>query len=104
MQVLPFHPANESNQILTATAATAGFADITTGPKSVRVLNTGSGMLHVRTYSNRNGASPDTAATTASYPIAPGQASVFSKGYVHNRMSFFSTAGTTFHVMCGEGY
>jgi hypothetical protein len=104
MQVLPFHPASESNQILTATANTVGYAEIPSTGKSIRILNTGSGVLHVRTYGNRNGASPDMPATTASYPIAAGQASVFSKGAIHNRLSFYSTAGTTFHVMLGEGY
>lgn len=92
----PFQGQRGANQVLTPGAASANVA-IDATAKSVRLVNSGANICHVRIG---NGAQT---ATTADTPIRAGSDVVLSKGDGENNIGHISAAGTTLHVQTGEG-
>ena len=97
----PFMPAYGTNQVV-APAAAAATITINKDNRQVRIVNTGANIAYVQTFSNND--QPGTNATTASFPIAAGQASTITKDTDHDRLSHISAAGTTLNIMTGDGY
>jgi len=92
----PFNPKRGSNQVTTPAAASASIS-IDAGNKSVRLVNSGAGICHVRI-----GAGAKTA-TTADLPIRAGSEVVVSKADGDNTLAHISATGTTLHIQTGEG-
>lgn len=92
----PFNPKRGSNQVTTPAAASASVS-IDAVNKSVRLVNSGAGICHVRI-----GAGAQTA-TTADLPIRAGSEVVVSKADGDNTLAHISATGTTLHIQTGEG-
>lgn len=92
----PFQPRRGQNQVLTPGAASASVG-IDATAKSVRLVNSGANICHVRIG---NGAQT---ATTADMPIRAGAEIVVSKGDGDDSLAHISATGTTLHVQTGEG-
>jgi hypothetical protein len=92
----PFQPRRGVNQVLTPAAASASVS-IDPQAKSVRLVNAGEAICHVRI-----GAGAQTA-TTADLPVLPGSEIVVSKGDGDDTLAHISATGTTLHVQTGEG-
>lgn len=92
----PFQPQRGANQVLTPAAASASVS-INPSSKSVRLVNTGAAICHIRI-----GAGSQTA-TTADMPVNAGESIVVSKGDGENTLAHISATGTTLHVQTGEG-
>jgi hypothetical protein len=92
----PFYPARGANQVVTPGAASA---EVTVDPKakSVRLVNSGANICHVRI-----GIGTQTA-TTADTPLRSGSEIVVSKGEGEGNVAHISAAGTTLHIQPGEG-
>lgn len=97
----PFSPQFSSNQISTLTAATAAALTVTRDCTTITVYNSGTGDLYVAAYDSR--ALTPYVASNKDYPVPPGQTRVIFIGEVNDRVSVFSTAGTTSQVMAGDG-
>ena len=95
-QACPFRPHFGSNQVLTP-AAGAASVPIDGSDKSVLLVNVGANVCHVR-ISNAA-----TTATAADLPIRAGSHLIVEKMEGFNVLSHISAAGTTLHVMTGEG-
>ena len=98
--IIPFSPAQGSNK--TSTVGAGGTATYTVGRSnnSVRILNIGTGVLHVRFSS----ASAPVVATNADFAVGPNASSVLSKSHAFDQISVFSPAGADVHVISGEGF
>ena len=92
----PFNPNRGGNQVTTPGAASASVS-INAISKSVRLVNSGSNICHVRI-----GAGAQTA-TTADLPIRAGSEVIVSKGEGEDTLAHISAAGTTLHIQPGEG-
>jgi len=92
----PFNPQRGSNQVTTPAAGSAEIS-LDAQSKSVRLVNVGANICHVRI-----GAGTQTA-TTADTPIRAGSEVVLSKADGENKLAHISAAGTTLHVQTGEG-
>ena len=92
----PFNPNRGGNQVATPGAASASVS-INAISKSVRLVNSGSNICHVRI-----GAGAQTA-TTADLPIRAGSEVIVSKGEGEDTLAHISAAGTTLHIQPGEG-
>lgn len=92
----PFNPSRGGNQVVTPAAASAEVT-ISAGSKSVRLVNSGAAICHVRI-----GAGPQTA-TTADLPIRNGSEIIVSKAEGENTVAYISASGTTLHIHPGEG-
>lgn len=92
----PFNPQRGGNQVLTANAASQS-ASLTINNKSVRCVNSGANICHVRI-----GFTPQVA-TTADTPILAGSSVVLHKQIDEDAIAYISAAGTTLHVQTGEG-
>jgi hypothetical protein len=92
----PFYPSRGANQVVTPAAASA---EVTIDPKakSVRLVNSGSNICHVRI-----GIGTQTA-TTADTPLRSGSEIILSKGEGEGNVAHISAAGTTLHIQPGEG-
>lgn len=97
----PFSPQFSSNQISTLAAAGTAALSVTRDCTTINVYNSGAGDLYVAAYSSL--ASPAYVASNKDYPIPPGQSRIIFIGEVNDRVSIFSTAGTTAQVMAGDG-
>ncbi len=97
----PFSPHQGSNQAFTIAAAGNQAVTIDGGDRSLRIANAGANPVHFRTYSSSGAAA---VATAADCPVLPNMASTFTKQIGHDRVSLFSTAGTTVHLCTGEGW
>lgn len=95
----PFEPRRGTNQVV---SPAAGSASVFIDPvaKSVRLVNSGAAICHVRIGPTKAVAEP---ATTADMPVLPGTAVVVQKGDADNVCAFISAAGTTLHIQTGEG-
>ncbi len=91
----PFKPHYGTNQVTTPAAAAAAIV-INAVDKSVRLVNSGANICYVRIC-------PTGDATTADLPVRNGESIVVEKGDGEARLSHISAAGTTLHVMTGEG-
>lgn len=92
----PFHPDRGSNQVVTPAAASASVS-IDRHAKTVRLVNTGANLCHVRV-----GAGAQTA-TTADMVIRSNSEAYISKGDGDDTIAHISAAGTTLHIQVGEG-
>jgi hypothetical protein len=92
----PFYPKRGANQVVSPAVASA---EITIDPisKSVRLVNSGSNICHVRI-----GIGTQTA-TTADLPVRANSEVIVSKGEGEGNVAFISASGTTLHVQPGEG-
>ena len=96
----PFGPAYTQGQSVVP-AAGAATITIGKGAKSLCLSNTGTGWCYVRTFQVSKGA---VAATTADFPVPPGAQTSISKPEDDDSLSHISAAGTTLHVIPGEGF
>lgn len=91
-----FSPAFGSGQVVTPAAAAASVT-IEKAAQSVCLTNLGANVCYVRT------AATSATATTADYPVPAGAQCVITKPDGHAVLSYISAAGTTLHIMTGEG-
>jgi len=92
----PFNATSGANQVLTPAAASASVS-INAVAKSVRLVNSGANICHVRIGTGAQ------TATTADIPVRAGSEIIVSKGDGQNTIAHISAAGTTLHVQTGEG-
>lgn len=93
----PIQPAYGTGTVLSPGAASAE-ATIGTGNKQVILTNLGANVCYVRVGQGT------LAATTADYPVPAGAQVIISKADDDNKLAHISAAGTTLHVMKGEGW
>jgi hypothetical protein len=95
--IQPFNPAYLSGQVVTPAAGAASIT-INKEAKQVCLTNLGANVCYVRL------SDVAISATTADYPVPPnGTQVVITKADGHSILSHISAAGTTLHVMTGEG-
>lgn len=92
----PFNPQRGANQVVTPAAASASVT-ITAVSKSVRLVNSGANICHVRIGTDTQ------TATTADTPVRAGSEIIVNKGDGENTLAYISVAGTTLHIQTGEG-
>ena len=94
----PFEPRRGTNQVVSPAAASAS---VTVDPvaKSIRFVNSGAAICHVRVGTAVSGVP----ATTADMPILAGTSIIVQKGDGENTVAYISAAGTTLHIQTGEG-
>jgi NCAIR mutase (PurE)-related protein len=95
----PFHPDYGSGQSATLAAAGTQTFTVRQDARNVAITNQGANPVYVRI-----GDSGVAAATTADYPVPPNAQVVISKSNQFNTVKLLSPAGTTVHVMTGEGW
>jgi hypothetical protein len=91
-----FQPKRGANVVTTPAAGSASIS-IDAQCKSVRLVNSGANICHVRIGSGAQ------TATTADMPIRAGAEIIVSKGDGDDTLAHISAAGTTLHVQPGEG-
>lgn len=92
----PFNPNRGANQVTTPGAASASVT-IDAKAKSVRLVNSGANICHVRIGEGSQ------TATTADTPVLAGESFIVSKAEDEDTLAHISAAGTTLHVQTGEG-
>lgn len=92
----PFHPDRGSNQVVTPAAASAS-VNVDKHAKTLRLVNTGANLCHVRV-----GAGAQTA-TTGDTCIRANSEIYISKGDGDDTVAYISATGTTLHIQVGEG-
>lgn len=97
--MIPFSPQFKSNQNLSA-GNPAAIAIINESSDQVRVVNYGSNVVYVCTYAADGTVQ---VADATDLPVFGGQATTFTKSLSHNRLSYYSPAGSTISVMTGRG-
>lgn len=95
--VVPFNPAYTQGQVV-APAAGAASITIGKGAKSLCLSNIGANVCYVRVGGST------VVATTADYAVPAGAQLVVSKFQDDDTLSHISAAGTTLHVIPGEGF
>lgn len=93
----PFQPNATKGQTVTPAAGSAQIT-IGQGNKNICFTNLGAAVCYVRTGAGT------IAATTADYPVLPNSQIVLSKDDQHDSVAYISAAGTTLHVIAGEGW
>lgn len=99
----PFMPAYGQGQAASATATSATI-NINAANKQVRIVNTGTNIAFVRTFSSKTVTSPAQAATAADMPIPPNMAVTITKDESHDQLAHISATGTTLQIITGEGF
>jgi hypothetical protein len=92
----PFQPARGTNQVVSP-ASTSASVNIDPISKTVRLVNVGLNICHVRI-----GEGPQTA-TIADLPLPPGTSIFIQKGQGEGTVAHVSALGTTLHIQTGEG-
>lgn len=92
----PFMPRRGDNQVTTPAAASASVS-IAADAKSVRLVNSGANICHVRIGTGAQ------TATTADTPVLPNSALIVQKQMGDDTLAHISASGTTLHVQTGEG-
>lgn len=92
----PFQPQAGQNQVVTPAAASASVS-IPAGTKSVRLVNSGLNICHVRIGQGAQTAS------TADMPMRAGESIVVQKQENETTVAHISASGTTLHIQPGEG-
>ena len=91
----PFEGILGQNEVATPAASSA---DTTvTRSESVRLVNEGANVCHVRIGSTV------AAATTSDLPVLSGESIVVSKAFEFTKVSHISASGTTLHIQPGKG-
>lgn len=93
----PIQPSYGSGSITVIGAAGTGTIALRDTKQAI-LTNQGANPVYVRI--SEAGA----AATTADYPVPAGAQVVITKGGNDKILAYNSPAGTTLHVMCGEGW
>jgi len=93
-----FAPHYKTGQVVTPGAAAATIS-INQDDKSVLLTNSGAGLCYVLVSNDAT-----LNATDADCPILPGSQITISKAETQMFLSHISAAGTTLHVMTGEGF
>jgi hypothetical protein len=93
----PFNPAYTSGQSV-APAAAAASININAVSKQVCLTNTGANICYVRC------SDVAISATAADFPVLPNSQAIITKADGHSILSYISAAGTTLHVITGEGW
>ena len=94
-----FQPVYTKGQTVTPAVAAAAIT-IGKGNKSLTLSNLGVNICYVRVSNSANGAAD---ASVADYPIMAGSKETISKAQDDDTLSHISAAGTTLHVIPGEG-
>ena len=99
-----FCPAYGTGQTVAPAAGSANAA-LVSGPRQLRVMNTGASVGYFRTYSSKAAADKASAgvATANDFAVPPGLAATVTKDLSHDRWAFVSDVGTTFLLIQGEG-
>jgi hypothetical protein len=97
MNIAPFNPAYNSGQTVAPGAAAASIS-VNPVSKNVCLTNLGANVCYVRL------SDVAISATVADYPVPPGMQVIITKQDGHSILSHISAAGTTLHVMTGEGW
>lgn len=98
----PIAPSYGSGVI--SVLAAAGTASVNLPQtRQIIITNQGANPVYVRLGSTMFSATVP-AATTADYPVPPNAQVVITGGYDDTRVNLLSPAGTTVHVMGGEGW
>jgi len=92
----PFQGNRGENQVVTPNGTSAS-VPIAASNKSVRLVNVGANIVHVRI-----GPGAQTA-TTADTPVRANSEIIVSKGDGDNVAAYISASGTTLHIQAGEG-
>lgn len=94
----PFNPSYTRGITVTPAAASAN-SEIATDSKQICMTNLGANVCYIRI-----GDSATMAATTADYPIPSGAQLVVTRDPSQTRIAYISAAGTTLHILPGEGF
>lgn len=94
----PIQPAYGTGAVLTPAAAAATVA-LAASNKQIILTNLGLNVCYVRV-----GQTTVADASTADYPVPAGAQVVITKSQYDDRLSHISAAGTTLHIMSGEGF
>lgn len=97
MNPTPFNPSYGTGQVVSSTSPAADAAALSAQDQQVCVTNLGSNVAYVRVTGDT------AAATTADCPVPPGAQIVLTKGAV-TRLSHISAAGTSLHIITGNGW
>jgi len=98
MSVLaPFNPAYTQGQTVNPAAVAASIA-VNASAKQLTITNLGNNVAYIRTGTGT------IAATTADMPTLPGTQVSLTKGGGQAVLSHISAAGTTLHIIPGEGW
>lgn len=92
----PFEPRRGTNQVAVVSGV-SGSLSIDPEAKSVRLVNSGSNLCHVRIGEGAQ------TATTADMIVLANTSIVVQKSEGENTIAGISAAGTTLHVQTGEG-
>lgn len=92
----PFQPIRGANQVVTP-AGTSASVTVDKVAKTVRLVNSGANICHVRIGSGAQ------TATTADIPIRSGSDIDIQKGDGDDTVAYISASGTTLHIQPGEG-
>lgn len=95
----PIAPAYGTGQSV-APAAASAVAALTPGSNQLVLTNLGAAVCYVRV----GDAAGAPVATANDYPIPAGAQVVITKGQQQNALAHISAAGTTLHIMNGEGF
>ena len=96
---VPFMPSFTQGQTVTPAAAAAAVT-IRAEDDQVCLTNLGANVCYVRLTDSSSTAN----ASTADYPVPPGAQVVITKGETISRLSHISAAGTTLHIITGNGW
>lgn len=92
----PFQPRRGVNVVATPAASSASIS-IDPEAKSVRLVNVGANICHVRIGEGAQ------TATTADMPVRAGSEIIVQKGEGDDTLAHISASGTTLHIQTGEG-
>ena len=92
----PFQPRRVVNVVATPAASSASVS-IDPEAKSVRLVNVGANICHVRIGEGAQ------TATTADMPVRAGSEIIVQKGEGDDTLAHISASGTTLHIQTGEG-
>lgn len=94
----PFNPKYGAGQIVTPAAASA-VASVPKGNKNLCLTNQGAAVCYVR-----SGPAAGLAATVKDYAVPPNSQVVITRFEDDDGLAHISAAGTTLHIMPGEGW
>jgi hypothetical protein len=94
----PFAPSYGSGQTVTPAAAAATIT-LTPGSKQLMLTNLGAAVCYVRI-----GQGSVANASTVDFPIPPNFQVPITKSSDADKLSHISAAGTTLHIINGEGF
>lgn len=94
----PVAPSYGTGQTVSPAAASAT-TPLVRGTNQLVLTNLGAGICYIRV-----GTSGMPPATVADYPIPAGAQVVITKGQDQDTLAHISAAGTSLHIMNGEGF